>query len=257
MKEEVFSTLTMSLKLLIAQLWIVGMVLQALLAMVLLARKTWKTFPIFTAYSIYSCLVSVGMYALRPSGPVYLNLYSVEEIVGILLGFGVIYEIFRTLLNSYPALRNLARLVFQCMVVALVALGCIVLYVQSSTEHNPFLAAMLTVQEATRTIEVGLLLFLFLFASAFGLHWRQYVFGVALGIGLFISVDLILVTMRLHVGYVAQEVFSITRALAFNLSLVMWLGYLLAPESKTQRMDVPKLSQLEQWNQALMELIHQ
>src|SRR5437660_12415949 len=99
MKEEVFSTLSMSLKLLIAQLWIVGMVLQALLAVVLLARKTWKTFPIFTAYSIYSCLVSVGMYALRPSGNVYLNLYSVEEIAGILLGFGVIYEIFRTLLN--------------------------------------------------------------------------------------------------------------------------------------------------------------
>src|SRR5947199_9406 len=139
MKEEVFSTLSMSLKLLIAQLWIVGMVLQALLAVVLVARKTWKTFPIFTAYSIYSCLVSVGMYALRPSG----------------------------------------------------------------------------------------------------------------------SVDLILVTMRLHLGYVAQGVFSVTRALAFNLSLLMWLGYLLAPESKTQRMDVPKLSQLEQWNQALMELIHQ
>ena len=174
MKEEVFSTVSMSLKFLTAQLWIVGMVLQALLAVVLLARKTWKNFPIFTAYSIYSFVISMGLYALRSSTKAYFNLYCIVETIGILLGFGVIYEIFRTLLSSYPALRNMARIVFQCTVVALVALGCVVLYAQSSAEHNPIMAAMLVVEEATRTIEVGLLLFLFLFASAFGLHWNAF-----------------------------------------------------------------------------------
>src|SRR5205807_8551039 len=156
---------------------------------------------------------------------------------------------------TYPALRALAKLVAQWIIVTLVVVGCIVIYAQSAAP-NPIRVAMLIVEEATRTIEVGALLFLFLFASAFGLHWRQHVFGVALGFGFFISVELIAITMRLYLGF-TPGAFSLARMLAFDVSLLMWLGYLLAPEAKTQRTEVPKLSQLEQWNQALMELIHQ
>ena len=65
--------------------------------------------------------------------------------------------------------------------------------------------------------------------------------------------ELIAVTMKLQFS----GTFNIVRSIAFDTSLLLWLGYLLAPESATQRTDVPKLSQLEQWNQALMELIHQ
>src|SRR5436305_3464898 len=248
--------LSMSTRAFISQLWVAGMLLQAVLAGVLVAKKAWKKFPVFTAYSAFSLATGLGLYSLRTMKPLYMKVFWFAEIVGLLLGFAVIYEIFSVLLKSYPALRTLARSAFQWAALALVLLGCIVLYSQPSADRNPIMSSMLVVEEATRTIEVGLLLFLFLFASAFGLHWRQYVFGVALGFGVFISVELIAITMRLYLGF-TPGAFSLARMLAFDVSLLMWLGYLLAPESKTQRMDVPKLSQLEQWNQALMELIHQ
>lgn len=247
----------MSLKVLISQLWIAGMVLQALLAIVLLVKKAWRNFPIFTLYTIFGLVVGVSLYTLRLSRLSYLKVYWGVEMLGLLLGFGIFYEIFRTLLNSYPALRALARSIFLWSALGLMLLGCIVFYSQSSTDHNPLMSTMLVVEEATRTIEVGLLIFLFLFASAFGLHWRQYLFGVALGFGIFISVELVAVSMRLHFGSTALVAVNFTRIIAFNLSLLTWLGYLLIPEPTARNIDLPKLAQLEQWNQALMELIHQ
>ena len=46
------------------------------------------------------------------------------------------------------------------------------------------------------------------------------------------------------------------KIVAFDCSLLIWLGYLLAPpERQPTPLDVPK-AQLEQWNQAVMELIN-
>jgi hypothetical protein len=46
------------------------------------------------------------------------------------------------------------------------------------------------------------------------------------------------------------------RIAAFDCSLLIWLGYLLAPpERATSTLNVPK-AQLEQWNQAVTELIN-
>jgi prepilin signal peptidase PulO-like enzyme (type II secretory pathway) len=113
----------------------------------------------------------------------------------------------------------------------------------------------MVVAEATRIVEVGLFMFLFLFSSAFGLHWRENVFGIALGLGVFAAVDLINVTMRSQFGSGVAEVMNLVRMTAFNLSLLLWTVYLLAPERATSSAEIPKRAQLEQWNEAVMELI--
>jgi len=249
----------MSTRILVRHLWEVGLLLQALLAVTLLAKQNSKRFPFFAAYSFFCFVESAVLYGLWFAGTQYISPrrsvqgFWIAEIISLMLGFGVIYEIFRKLFSSYSALRALANRLFQWASVALAFMGFLVIYFQVLSPYGPVVDAMYVVEEATRTIEVGLLLFLFLFANAFGLHWRQSVFGIALGFGIFISVELIAVTMKLQFS----GTFNIVRSIAFDTSLLLWLGYLLAPESATQRTDVPKLSQLEQWNQALMELIHQ
>jgi len=39
-------------------------------------------------------------------------------------------------------------------------------------------------QEAVRTVQLGVVVFLFIFSRIFLLHWRQPVFGVAFGLGI-------------------------------------------------------------------------
>ncbi len=234
-----------------------GLVLQALLAGVLLVKKMWGKFPMFTAYLLFSLCENAVAYAVYQNRSIYFYTYVVGESISVMLGLALVYEIFTHLFSSQPALRRLARLVFRGVVVLLVLLAGAVIYAQTPIGEKGIGITLMVVEEAARIIEVGLIMFLFLSSSVFGLHWRQYVFGIALGLGVFTAVKLIVITMVPYVIPAAVLYLSLTQMFAFDFSLLVWLGYLLAPERVTSAADVPKRAQLEQWNQAIMELINQ
>jgi hypothetical protein len=234
-----------------------GMGLQALLVLVILTKRLWDKFPVFSGYTLFVFATSVGLYAVRGFGFLYFYGYWWCEAIGLLLGIGVILEIFLKLLHPYVALRRTAMLVLSLAVVGLVLLSLVVAYAQPSADQSGFMTAILVGEEATRILEVGLLMYLFVFSTAFGLHWRQQAFGITVGLGLFVSVELIGVTTRVHLGFGAAQTFALLRIMGFDLSLLIWIGYLLAPERVMASSEMPKRAQLEQWNQAVMELIHQ
>jgi hypothetical protein len=62
--------------------------------------------------------------------------------------------------------------------------------------------------------------------------------------------------MALHVGPFLMKAFNLAHVVSFDLSILIWLGYLAVPERVTSRAEVPQRAQLEQWNQAVMELIN-
>lgn len=245
---------------LIAWPWVAALFLQGVLVAVLVAKRMWTKFPLFLAYAGCNFTFGVGLYVVYHSSLrrlAYMDIYWVNEAIGLLLGLAVAYEIFKHLLTPYPALRKLATQIFQVLLSVLLLIGCVVAYAQPLGEHNHIQAAFMVVEQASRIVEVGLLCFLFLFASAFGLHWRQYVFGMALGLGIFAAVELVAITMRVQFGPTALSIFNIVRTISFNSSLIIWISYLLAPELATSPAEAPKRAVLEQWNTAVMELIYQ
>lgn len=239
--------------------WVAALVLQATLVAVLVAKRMWRRFPIFFVYSTVSFgfdLVLYSVYHSALSRQIYISTYWVSEGLGLILGLALVYEIFNHLFTPYPALRKLATQIFYGAVTFLLILGCVVIYAQPLGQQSHIQAAFLVVEQAARILEVGLLLFLFLCASAFGLHWRQYAFGMALGLGVFVTVELVALTMRIQFGITANSIFNMIRSVSFNSSLLIWIAYILAPELATQPSEVPKRAQLEQWNKAVMELIY-
>lgn len=244
----------MTLKSSVDVLWTVGMGLQAVLAVVLLGKKTWRRYPLFTGYSIFSFVVCLILYLLQKHPAIFFYFYWSQEAIAIVLGFCVVYEIFQHLFSTHKALEKLASLIFRWTVGVLFCLAVAVVLAQSPGASS-LSKTVLILEEATRIMEVGLLMFLFGASAAFGLHWKQAEFGIALGLGLFVAVQLATVTLRSQVGQEAWQVLNVVRILAFNTSLLVWLGYLLAPERVTSIDEVPKRAQLEQWNQAVTELI--
>src|SRR6185312_4392076 len=247
----------MELKSLLQILWIVGMLCQAVLAGVLLLRRAWKTFPFFSLYFSFSFAATVFIFAIQRYRELYLYSYWLQEAVGITLGFAVVYEVFQTLFGCHPALRKLARAVFCGVLLVLACIGITVLIKRAPLGFASFRFAVLTVEEVARIMELGLLMSLFILSTTFGLHWRQQVFGIALGLGLFLAVELIAVTVRAQLGKTGHDALNVVRVVAFNTSLLIWLGYLLSPERAESSVELPHRSQLEQWNQAVMELIRQ
>src|SRR5260370_21747830 len=163
-----------------------GLVLQALLAGVLLVKKMWGKFPMFTAYLLFSLCENAVAYAVYQNRSIYFYTYVVGESISVMLGLALVYEIFTHLFSSQPALRLLARLVFRGVVVLLVLLAGAVIYAQTPIGEKGIGITLMVVEEAARIIEVGLIMFLFLSSSVFGLHWPQYLFGFALGLSVFI-----------------------------------------------------------------------
>src|SRR5579859_1778393 len=250
-----YSLRAMSGRLIIHDLWIGSIVLQVALALALLAKRTWRNFPAFAVY-IFFCLFEAGVtYALFGNKVAYFWAFWSCEAVAIVLGLAVVREIFTNVFSPHPALRKLATMIFRAAVIALVVLACVVIYVQSGNVSGSMVNALLLAAEAARLVEVGVIMFLFLSSTAFGLHWRQNVFGIALGLGTFAAVDLITVTLIGHVSPATEVVFKLARGISFSSSLLIWLGYLLVPERATSSAEIPKRDQLEQWNQAVMELI--
>jgi hypothetical protein len=97
---------------------------------------------------------------------------------------------------------------------------------------------------------------LFICSAAFGLHWKQAEFGIALGLGFFATIELIVVTLRPLVGEHGWALLNVMRIIALDCSFCIWLGYLLVPERATSSGELPQKAQLEQWNQAVTELIN-
>jgi hypothetical protein len=243
---------------LIYMLWLTGMGLQFLLSAVLASRKTWRYLPVFTGFSIFCLLQNVVCYVVRGNVQhAYAYVYWVTESVVLVLGVLVIYEVFTKFLTPYPALHGLARSGFRWTIGLLFLISLSVICFHAPVEGSRFVAGAVVLEQATRVAEVGLLVFLFSFSRIFGLHWRQHIFGVAVGLGLFTTVELIGVTVRAHFGIAAWQVFNLAGMLSYNISLLVWIGYLLVREQATSAAEMPKRAQLEQWNQAIMELIHQ
>ena len=245
----------MTLASLIRDIGVLGLTFQGLLAVVLLAKKTWRQFPFFMGYVWLSFAISIAEYILLRNRVAYFYVYWVGEAVGISLGLFVVYEIFRHLFTVHHALLKLATVTFRIAAGVLLSAGLIVFFMQPSSHTSSLGTAVMAVEQATRIIEVGLLMSLFICSAAFGLHWKQVEFGVALGLGFFATIELMAVTLRPLVGTHGWDLLNVMRIVAFDSSLLIWLGYLLAPERATAAVEVPKRAQLEQWNQAVMELI--
>jgi hypothetical protein len=233
-----------------------GLVGLGLLVFVLLAKKGWRTFPFFTGYVWLSFAVSIAEYLLLSYPVPYFYVYWLGEAIGIILGLLVVYEIFRRLFTIHLALVRLATVIFRIAATVLILAGLIVFLSQSPSHTSSLAKAVVAVEQATRIIEVGLLMILFICSAAFGLHWKQAEFGIALGLGFFATMELVAVSLRPLFGFHGDVLPAFVRTIAFDCSLFIWLGYLLVPERAATSIEIPKQAQLEQWNQAVMELIN-
>ena len=237
-------------------LWLASLALDGFLFAILIYKRMWSRFPWFIAYCAWNFLETAFFYYFARKPAVYLPVYPVAESVSILLGLAIVYEVFKHLLSMHLALTRLAIVVFRGAVILLLLLAGAVIYAHLPLNFAHMGMALMAMEEAARVLEVGLLLFLFIFSSTFGLHWRQHEFGIALGLGILAAAKLTAVTVGQYAPS-AGGMINLAFLLAMDISFLIWTGYLSLPEKIASSAVVPDRTQLEQWNQAIMELIHQ
>ena len=101
-------------------------------------------------------------------------------------------------------------------------------------------------------MQCGLVLFLLVFSRYLGTSWRQKSFGIALGFGGFASVELSLVAM--HSVVANQTLSSFVNMVAYNLTILIWLGYALV--KSPAREQAAALLRPQRWEQSLNDIQH-
>jgi hypothetical protein len=172
------------------------------------------------------------------------------EAVNAVLGFKVIHEVFLDVFRPYHTLKDLGTLLFRWAGIVMLLVSVVVAFA-NSYEQSPLVHAITTLHRSVRIVQVGLILFLILFADLLGVSRKQISFGISLGFGLFASVELMLMVLKSG-GLVKEEIFDTINMVAYNVATLVWLGYSLSPKT-VHEVAVNRL-QTRRWEQGLADL---
>ena len=238
-------------------LWISGLTLQALICIAMLKRRLIAYCPCFFAYTLFQVFRSGAQFYVyhRMAVANYFWAYWIGQAVSAALGFAVIYEIYVNLFRQYEAIRRLGLLLFRWAAGVLLIVAVVVAASSQGSEASRAVEAVITLERSVRVIQCGLLCLLLAFATYFGLSWKNYVFGIALGLGVFASVEMAAITLRGHFGSIASGTLALVNSAAYYCAILIWVSYFLAPQPVAKKVEkIPKYD-LEAWNQALLELL--
>jgi hypothetical protein len=234
-----------------------SLVMQTLVMVLMVRRKLRAAYPLFyTFLGLNTLSVVVGMLVYRYAINQYAAVYWTGSTVVMLLGFGVLYEVFVNLLKPYSALIDLGKMLFVWAAVFLFLAGFLTALVTSGPKSGRLIMACELIDRCVHLMQCGLLLLVVLFEKRLNLSWRNSGMCVALGIGLRAAMDL-------SVAYGVEKFPSFKPAMitvygfAFIAVLTFWafrlVGTDVAPATSSSS---PSRIILQRWNEALIGYRH-
>jgi hypothetical protein len=245
----------MSLRLLYYALWIAPVPVLVCLAIIMVRRKLHKEFPLFFAFvAVQFADFAINFSAYHQSQQLYFCTYWTFAAVGIGFGFAVLYEVFTAVFRPFTDLREFGGVLFRW---AAVVLATAALLMSTSSGPVPGWRVFTVILNAIRSLEImqcGLVLLMLLCSAYLGITVRHRIFGIALGFGVMGAMDLIAAAVFASFGSRSLTFFQLSRMVAFNLSSLVWMGYLHAGE--VQRQPTKQFSHAERWDYALAVAVH-
>src|SRR5450755_2947409 len=241
-------------KILYYALWVAHPILQIGIATLMFSRGLHRKFKFFFGYILVQLVTfSVVFPAYWHSYSAAFYLYWVCDALSVAFGFAVIHEIFVDVFRAFHTLRDLGTVLFKWAGLVMLLVAGVVSVSTGSSDIEPWFQAIITTQRCVRIIQVGMVLFLLFFASYMGVSRRQRSFGIGLGFGSFAIVELVLVASWVG-NHLANPWMSIVNMMAYNCSLLVWLGYCALKTAA--REDSQMLLRPQRWEQSLSDAHH-
>lgn len=234
-------------------LWYAQPALHLAAAAALWRRKLHKQFPCFFSFLLVQIAVfavTIPFYGNYKWYSWYFWLYWTGEAVNAVLGFKVIHEIFLDVFRPYHALKDLGTPVFG-WAGAVMMLVSVVVAATNSLGQDPVVQAVTTLERSVHVVQVGLILFLVIFARFLGVSRRQLSFGIALGFGLFSGAELVMLAM--YSGKLLGHVhLTVLNMFFYDLAVVGWIAY--GVWASVARQEGVNPLRTRRWERSLAEL---
>src|SRR5919197_3759776 len=210
--------------------WATGPVLETVLLGCMVHRKLHRVFPRFFSYVVFQILKSALLFlTYRFNEEAYFDAYWTGSAISVMLAVTVMDEILRHVFKEYGGAQNLGAVIFRwaCGLLLLLAIVTAITGQQGSADR--VVAVVLTFDRSVRVMQCGLFCLLMRLCRVLKNCWRQQVFGIALGFGIFASIEMILVSVAINYGGSAGQMISLVKSLAYNVVTLLWIAYLYKP----------------------------
>jgi|HubBroStandDraft_1064217.scaffolds.fasta_scaffold13737_5 hypothetical protein len=217
--------------------WLAGPLLQITLVIFMIRRKVHGVFPRFFSYIVFQTLKSACLFVVYRYFPEnYFDAYWAGNALSVVFAVAVMDEILHSLFKEYGGIQILGTTIFRWSCGLLLLLAIFGAWSGSETGGDRVVAAVFAFDRSVRLMQVGLFLLLMLLCRILRNCSRQQVFGIALGFGVFASVELILVSFVMWYGNSHAATISLLKSTSYNAVTLVWIGYL-----KQQPHLVPKV----------------
>ncbi|HLH09091.1 MAG TPA: hypothetical protein VKW78_17775 [Terriglobales bacterium] len=228
--------------------------LQTAIAAAMIRRNLYWRWPGFFAYTIFHILQPgvdlIGVVQKWNPLTYYYFFYGLEAL-SLVLSMVVVYEVFVSVLEPYNALRMIGKRLFLGTATVLVVVGLLFVSWGPANSGAQIFKVVFYSERTLRIVQVGVLVLLFALSRSLALSWRSEAFGIALGYGIYASIQLVVVILRLKYVNFGYQLISWVSTLSFILMCVIWLWYAVQGDKVVQQARVVPHNDIERWNRAL------
>ena len=207
--------------------WIAGPTLEITLLAFIVHRKLHTEFPRFFSYVLFQ-IVKAGVLFVtyRYYYDSYFDAYWTGNAISVILAVIVMDEILHKLFKEYGGAQNLGAMIFRWTCGLLLLLAIVTALSNEQGSSDRVVAMVLAFDRSVRLMQCGLVCLLLVLCRFLKHCWRQRVFGIALGFGIFASVELILVSVAMRYGSGSAQIVSVLKSVAYNSVTLLWIFYL-------------------------------
>src|SRR5215469_7768301 len=245
-------------------LWIAPNLVFLVVGFLLWKRGLAHQVPVFLAFSIITGLGELAVFgadnAPFVSAPNYWRISWAVLLLQALLKFLVIGEVLSKLLAPYSSVSRLGRTIVSGFGAVLVLLAGVVAGFAHGDNPYRLISGFHLLEQTVFVIQLGLIVFLFLFAAYFHLSWDRLSFGILLGLG--ISSCEHLATWAIIANISPSEhvrtLIAFLNMAAYHVAVLVWIYYLAFPGKppKDPTIRLPE-TDLAVWNREVERLLHQ
>ena len=240
-------------------LWTLPALLEAAMVLIMAPKRLGRKYPFFMAYVSSDAFFSILLYVLDKlpgiSGPVWWRIYVTGLAVAALLQFCVIYEMFGAIFKNRVLSERFGVAAFRWSFLVFFLMGLGLASLTQTHEKYYWFAVMSLLQQTAYFVQVGLLVSLFVFSAFLKLSWRNFAFGIALGMGIHAAANLPVAAIRAHFGLTGDPYVNASTLAAYAASVLVWMFYLWLPERVHNVSPKLPAHDLEVWNEELQRLV--
>jgi hypothetical protein len=242
-------------------LWIAPHAMLLVVSVIMMRRQLVREYPVFFVYTLYELFQFAVLFTIyllpSVSGPQWAATWIVGEAVSVILRFAIVREIFGSVFENFSSLKKFGNSLFHWSTAALVALAVIVVAQSPGNQTDRVSAALNAIDRIVSIVQCGQLLVLVVLSRYLKFSWGNYVFGIALGLGLFESLKLVNAALQnQYTGSAAIEFFNLSPMVMYHCCVLLWIVTLLRPERQPNRSLAMSMHNLNRWNDALERLFH-